>query len=1136
MRKNGGERDASRWRLRRLLWNEPLEQRIVLTNYIVDTLNDTVANDGLLSLREAVIAANSNAPFADAPAGDSGPGNVDTIRFAASLSGQVASLTEGTLPVTDALAIFDNNSESLILDGNATQRIFDVDSSTGGLTLSNITIRNGSAVRGGAIHVGTGSLLNLSNVVLQGNRADDGGAIYNEGGTIIALNSTFTSNAADAENGSGGAIFSADGSVSIVSSALSFNRANRAGGGIEIVDGTLTMLQASLIENDVAGSVGTPNPGNGGGVHVSGTASVTIANGVVVGNTAGSEGGGLWNQAGASMEIHNTIISDNTAEGSSADNGGGGIFNNGGTVTITGSETQISHNSASGVSGSGGGIFNDASGSLSIRDATIAGNVANRAGGGIEATAGTTTTLTNVQLTENNAGVSPDAVAAPGNGGGVHVTGAGDVTITGGTVTGNVAAREGGGLWNGAGTMTIDGTLIDGNLASGSAGDDGGGGIFNNGGPLNIRGATIGDNIADGTLGSGGGLLSLAGAVTVSETTFSFNSANRAGGGIEIVDGSLTLTNVNLLSNDVNGGAGTPSPGNGGGLHVTGNGTTVTLDGGSVFNNEAASEGGGLWNQSGSTLIVQNGVLVDSNEAFGSSADNGGGGIFNNGGTVTITGSETQISHNFATGVSGSGGGIFNDASGSLSIRDATIAGNVANRAGGGIEATAGTTTTLINVQLTENNAGVSPDGVAAPGNGGGVHVTGAGDVTITGGTVTGNVAAREGGGLWNGAGTMTIDGTLIDGNLASGSAGDDGGGGIFNNGGPLNIRGATIGDNIADGTLGSGGGLLSLAGAVTVSETTFSFNSANRAGGGIEIVDGSLTLTNVNLLSNDVNGGAGTPSPGNGGGLHVTGNGTTVTLDGGSVFNNVAASEGGGLWNQAGSTLIVQNGVLVDSNEAFGSSADNGGGGIFNNGGTVTITGSETQISHNFASGVSGSGGGIFNDASGSLSIRDATIAGNVANRAGGGIEATAGTTTTLTNVQLTENNAGVSPDAVAAPGNGGGVHVTGAGDVTITGGTVTGNVAAREGGGLWNGAGTMTIDGTLIDGNLASGSAGDDGGGGIFNNAAEYPWRDDRRPMGRWVLAIESGRCSDGERNHIFVQQRQPAGGGIEIVDGSR
>ncbi|MEZ6137409.1 MAG: hypothetical protein R3C53_21175 [Pirellulaceae bacterium] len=61
-------------------------------------------------------------------------------------------------------------------------------------------------------------------------------------------------------------------------------------------------------------------------------------------------------------------------------------------------------------------------------------------GGGIEAETGTTTNLTNVFLTMNNAGSVPMRLPRPGNGGGLHITGAGNATITGGEVTDNVAA------------------------------------------------------------------------------------------------------------------------------------------------------------------------------------------------------------------------------------------------------------------------------------------------------------------------------------------------------------------------------------------------------------------------------------------------------------------------------------------------------------------------------------------------------------------------------------------------------------------------------------------------------------------------------------------------------------------------
>ena len=57
-----------------------LETRSLLTTFVVDTLADGAGadSDGMLSLREAIVAANTNAAFADAPAGEA---DGDIIRF-----------------------------------------------------------------------------------------------------------------------------------------------------------------------------------------------------------------------------------------------------------------------------------------------------------------------------------------------------------------------------------------------------------------------------------------------------------------------------------------------------------------------------------------------------------------------------------------------------------------------------------------------------------------------------------------------------------------------------------------------------------------------------------------------------------------------------------------------------------------------------------------------------------------------------------------------------------------------------------------------------------------------------------------------------------------------------------------------
>jgi len=654
----------------------------------------------------------------------------------------------------------------------------------------------------------------------------------------------------------------------------------------------------------------------------------------------------------------------------SADNGGA-IFISNSDVTI--SNSTIEDCDATASNGSGGGIFLDTGGSLNVSNTTFENNTALRAGGAIEdnSGAGLSLVLTNVTLINNNAGVNASS-AAPGNGGGVHITGAGSSTITGGTVTGNIALSEGGGLWNGSGTMTVDSTVISNNTASGAGADNGGGGLFNAGGTLIVDNATLTANVADGASGSGGGILNDQGTLTVTGATLTSNTAVRAGGGIEdnsMAGMMLTLTNVTLENNTAGS-----APGNGGGLHITGPGNS-TVTGGMVSGNIAASEGGGLWNGSGTMTV--DATVISNNTASGAGADNGGGGLFNAGGTLIVD--NATLTANVADGASGSGGGILND-QGTLTVTGATLTSNTAVRAGGGIEdnSMAGMMLTLTNVTLENNTAG------SAPGNGGGLHITGPGNSTVTGGMVSGNIAASEGGGLWNGSGTMTVDATVISNNTASGAGADNGGGGIFNNGGTLMVNNATISENEADGASGSGGAVLSTTGTVTIENTMLTLNSANRAGGAIELINGTINVSNSTLSENDVNGMAGTPAPGNGGAFHVTGMSSLSTFTSCTISENEAGREGGGLWNQSGSTMNVIN-CSLDANIAAGAGIDDGGGAVFNNGGTTNIEAS--ALTNNMASGTNGSGGAV-HDGSGSLTtILTTTISGNTATNSGGGV-----------------------------------------------------------------------------------------------------------------------------------------------------
>ncbi|TYP83716.1 right-handed parallel beta-helix repeat-containing protein [Blastococcus xanthinilyticus] len=275
------------------------------------------------------------------------------------------------------------------------------------------------------------------------------------GGWLRLNHVTVTGGAALGEGlpASGGGVRNA-GVLEVERSTITGNQATRAGGGIEASAGSTTTINRSTLSHNSTGA----GPGNGGGLHLTGAGTVHVSRSIVTGNTAAAEGGGLWNSGAGTMTVERSTISRNTASGDEATMGGGGLFQDAGAGTLTVTRSQVTDNVADGAAGSGGGILND-QGTVVVERSVITGNSSMRAGGGIEANVGTTT-LSRTELNRNTTG------AAPGNGGGLHLTGAGTVTIERSRVTGNAAANEGGGLWNSeTGTMTVSRTDIRRNTA-----------------------------------------------------------------------------------------------------------------------------------------------------------------------------------------------------------------------------------------------------------------------------------------------------------------------------------------------------------------------------------------------------------------------------------------------------------------------------------------------------------------------------------------------------------------------------------------------------------------------------------------------------------------------------------------------
>ncbi len=174
--------------------------------------------------------------------------------------------------------------------------------------------------------------------------------------------------------------------------------------------------------------------------------------------------------SGGALTLQNLTVRDGCADGSvlTANLDGGGIFNTGGTLTITNS--TISDNSAYGS----GGIFNE--GTVTITNSTLSGNSATGDVGAAISNVGT--------MTVTNSTISGNSALA---GGGIF--NGGTLTVTNSTISGNSAVFDGGGILNvGGAPLTITNSTISGNSAANT-----GSGIFNQG-TVNIKNSIVANN------------------------------------------------------------------------------------------------------------------------------------------------------------------------------------------------------------------------------------------------------------------------------------------------------------------------------------------------------------------------------------------------------------------------------------------------------------------------------------------------------------------------------------------------------------------------------------------------------------------------------------------------------------------
>ena len=766
----------------------------------------------------------------------------------------------------------------------------------------------------------------------------------------------------------GGAIYNR-GTTSITGSTFTGNEASVYGGAI-YNRSTATITDSTFTGN----SAGT----YGGAIYNRSTA--TIIDSTFTGNSAEGNGGAIFNYSTAT-------ITDSTFTGNEAEYRGGAIFNDSGTATITGS--TFTGNEAN---NRGGAIFND-SGTATITDSTFTGNSAEYYGGAISNDYGTAT-ITGSTFTGNEAKY-----------GGGAIYNSGTATITDSTFTGNEAERWGGAISNYETANIIaneSDTTFTGNTTGGVSNA-----LYNSDATTNLN-AADGHKIVfnDGIDGN---------TYSIAKNIININNT-----GVKMADGTTDAPTTGIVefnntvkNNTVNLYNGTLKLGHYAGGEVNGkqvaeswgdfdNTVTLNLNGGTLDTLDGAIRDYtvGTLNGSRSKLALDLNFADDGTATADNFTINGGNATLNFSdinitGDLPTTSGAVEIVKNAVDNITLGKYAVFTNDASLTFAQDTTNKGALAytyNEDQGGLKAA---------VDYADGNRQYNMNADE---------------------TITQDLGTMQGSGS-----TLTINGNGHDIN------GDGHQGIAVNNGQTLNIN--NVGNSTDENSKGfngftkTNGGAISNRGTTSITDSTFTGNSANINGGAIYNFDGTATIIDSTFTGNSAN------------------------LNGGAILNYDTAT-------------------ITDSTFT-GNKASQFGGAIFNFGGTATITDST------FTGNSADQGGAIYNYETANINIianeSDTTFTGNTA---GGMSNALFNSRYATTNLNAADGHKIVFNDGI--DGSNGTININNTGvkmaDGTTeapTSGTVEINNEVKNNTvNMYNGTllfGTNTQNGTLYTGTLA-------------------------------------------------------------------
>ena len=446
---------------------------------------------------------------------------------------------------------------------------------------------------------------------------------------------------------------------------------------------------------------------------------------------------------------------------------------------------------------------------------------------------------------------------------------------------------------------------------------------------------------------------------------------------------------------------------NGGAIYIKEN-RSFTMEGGTIQNCVGTDGAGAIHMESGSTFTMTNGTIknceaekLDGGAIYVSATAK----VYLNGGTI-----ESCTANN-------SGGALFITPTAQAFLSGGKINSCTASTLYGGAIYNNGT--------FTMNNSYSSIGGTvdnllwaSAAKKGGAIYNDGSGVLKLSAGKIMGKTlileeyqgnSTGEGGVIYN-VGSATISGGItINGIINKGN-----GGGIFVAGGSVRINSATITGKV--NSSGAGGGVYVSGGNFILDGGTINACSATY-GGGVYVAGGTFKLN-----SGTIDGCSATY----GGGVATSGSGK-FDMTNGTISNNTASENGGGIWcDTAGWSESAADAKIT--------------------GGTIGGVGVD-EYGEKIGGNTAKNGGGIYVNNSKLISVWGGTISNNTASDNGGGIYVASWSQLFLSNESISYAPTISSNEAT----NGGGVFMSGIQKFYMYGGNIKNNTASANGGGVF-------------------------------------------------------------------------------------